>query len=86
MSSAAINAKITEAVTAYESGDLDTALTKLESAEMLMAALPDSTKDNTELKWDRESLNRLKSDIRRRQNAALGFRRQSMRFVRETES
>jgi hypothetical protein len=73
MSVALINTKVTEAITAQEGGDFDTALTKLRSAAMLIAAKPDTDFDGEKLLWDREQIRLLINEIRRAKSGSRGI-------------
>lgn len=70
---AQINTKVSEAITASEGGDFDTALVKLRSAKMLLASLPNSKTAETELEWDRAALDSLIADFKRELTAATGI-------------
>lgn len=70
---AQINTKVAEAITASEAGDFDTALVKLRSAKMLLASLPNSKTEETELEWDRLALDSLIADFKREATAAHGI-------------
>jgi hypothetical protein len=83
MSVALINQKVTEAITAQEGGDFDTALTKLRSAAMLIAAKPDTVFDGEELIWDRENIRLLINEVRRAKSGSRGIVQQPVsRFSR----
>lgn len=80
MSVASINTKVGEAVTAWEAGDVDTAITKLTSAAMLMDGLPDSERQGASLTWNREGIDRMLTRLNKIKAANTGIQRQQMRF------
>lgn len=82
MSVATINTKVAEAVTAIEAGDYTTAQTKLESATILLAALPDQEQDGTSLRWDRSAIQRMLEVVAKKVSAANGVVRQTMTWKR----
>lgn len=73
MSAALINTKVTEAVTAQESGDWDTALSKLRSAAILLAGKPDTDFDGEKLLWDREAIMNMIEELKRQKSTARGI-------------
>lgn len=70
MSFSEFNTKIDEAVTAYESGDLATAVAKLDVAMVLMAKLPDGGADGTQMQWGRRDLLEARKQWRNQLNAS----------------
>lgn len=63
---AAINALASAAADAVLAGDFTTALSKAKAARVMLAVLPDSKgTDNTELKYDRVSMDRLIAQLER---------------------
>ena len=73
MSAALINTKVSEAIDAQEAGDFATALSKLRSAKMLLAAKPDTKFSDEELVWNRDSIDAAIAEIRRAAAAKSGF-------------
>ncbi len=67
---ASIDSKVSEAVTAIESGDWDTAMTKLIAAEALLAVKPDTRNGRTEIEYSEQRIRNLMVTVRRQQNAA----------------
>jgi hypothetical protein len=65
-----INTKVLEAVAANEIGDYATALTKLRSARMLLAGVPDTRSGNDGLTWDRASIDAMMTEIQQQQTRA----------------
>ena len=90
MSIAAINTKVSEAVTAHEAGDIDTALTKLRSARMLLNAKPNSTgPDGSKLEWDRRDIDLMIKDLEKEKSKSLaaasgGIQRTKTNYVNPT--
>lgn len=70
ITSADIQTKIEEAVTAQESGDFATAITKLRSAKMMLAGLPNISTGDVNTGWDRASIDNMISALEREQSAA----------------
>lgn len=56
MSVTAYNAKIDEAVTAYEAGDVSGAVDKLDVALVLLSKVPDGADGGASMTWDRGHL------------------------------
>ncbi len=75
-----INTKVDAAITAAESGDHTTAVKYLRSALMAMNAMPDARKGNHELKWDRESLQRLLEHEEKLAASQSGMAKNLLRF------
>lgn len=68
---AAINALASAAADAVLAGDFTTALAKAKAARVMLAVLPDSKgTDNTELKYDRASLDALILQLERDNTAS----------------
>jgi len=85
MSAALINTKVTEAVAAWESGDTATALSKLRSAKMLLAGIPDTdAADGLGLTWDRAAIDSLIADIKQSRAAAVGVQRTKITYTGPT--
>lgn len=92
MSAETINSKVESAVTAIESGDWSTAISKLMAAKALLSATPDQRHGgNSELRWDRNAINELISECKQQQASASGvgassgaLQFQKIRFVRDT--
>jgi len=82
MSVSDINSKISEAISAQESGDYATAIIKLRSAQMLMAGMPDAGSDGEQLRWDRAAIDRMLSELQRQQSASGGLRFTKIKFKR----
>lgn len=55
---------IDAAVTAYQAGDLSTALVQARSAQLLLIGNPDATDGAHDLKWDRQSIQNFIDDIK----------------------
>lgn len=70
ITAAQIAAKVTEAVTAAESGDYATAISRLQSAKAFLIALPDTEHDGTKNTWDRGAIDKLIADYRLEQTRA----------------
>lgn len=60
-----VNTKVAAAVAAHEGGDTATALLYLRSARMLLAGLPDVTKGDRSLRYDRASIDNMIQDLER---------------------
>lgn len=83
MGPAEINSKVAEAIAANEAGDPATALTKLRSAHMMIAALPNATgPDGVSLQWDRAAVLSLIAQVQAQQGAAGGIRRTKISYRR----
>lgn len=84
MSVASINTRCAVAAAAIDAGDFATALSNLRSARVLMAALPDSSKGDTSLRWDRASIDRMIADLTQQQTQTTmrsrGIRRTSINY------
>lgn len=80
---AEINTKVNEAVTAIEAGNWSTALSKLLAAQALLAGKADSRTLtlNTELRWDRNAIDRLILQVRQQQGAGKGIQRTDLTHV-----
>lgn len=72
MSVTSINSTVEAAVTAYESGDLDTAITKLSTAAIYLAAKPDTDFDGEKLIWNREAVQSMIQEIKRQRASQRG--------------
>lgn len=87
---AEIDSKVDEAVTAIESGDFSTALTKLLSAKALLSGKPDTRGRTTEMRYDRRSIDSLITDVRKQQTAsqaaALGIQSTNIKYVPTTDT
>jgi hypothetical protein len=90
MSLASIKTLVAAAVAAQEAGDLATAITKLTSAQLLFAAVPNSRSGADGLDFDRASIDRMISTLRQRQTNAeissTGIRTMKTRYVRPRSS
>ena len=78
-----INTYVAAAVAANEAGDIDTALSKLRSARMLLVGVPDSASfEGVSLRWDRSSIDAMIVDLQKQQTSATvsrgGIRRTSV--------
>jgi pyruvate kinase len=83
MSVADINSKVAEAIAANESGDYATALTKLRSAQMLLAATPNATgHDGVGLQWDRQAIASMIAEVSRQASASGGIQRTRVTYRR----
>lgn len=72
MSVSALQTKIAEAIAANEAGDLATAETKVRSALMLLASMPNARTNIGGQDWDRSALTSLLQQIRAARNEADG--------------
>ena len=81
-----INSKVDEAVNAIETGNLSTAMTKLLSAQALMAATPDRKFRTSELAYDRRSIGDLIKTVRRQQHAGAGMQISNIEKVSTTDT
>lgn len=80
---ATINEKVTAAVTAIESADWDTALTKLYAAKALLATLPSRTaKEGVELEYDAAAIDSLIDSINRQRVASVGLQSTEIVYAR----
>lgn len=70
MSAAAVQTKCSEAVALSEAGDYAGAISKLLSAKMLLAGMPNAMKEGASLQWDRASIDSLIGQIRQQQAAS----------------
>jgi len=68
-----INAAVDAAIAANEAGDRATAITKLETAAMILAGLPDQQQADAELKWDRAAIDRMLTYLRRLSGTSSGI-------------
>lgn len=77
-----IDTKVRAASTALEAGDNAGALLLMESAQILLAGMPDSERERDSLTWDRNSIAATIRSIRLRMNAAKGLRFSKIKRVR----
>lgn len=85
MSANLINTKVAAAIAASEAGDYATATTLVESAKLLLAAMPDrQAGDGVTLTWDRAAIDTLLAHYRRRAGAAVGITRTKITYTRPT--
>lgn len=84
MASAAsqVNTKLSAASVALEAGDSAAALLLLESAQILLAGIPDTQRGNDQLTWDRSAIANTIKTLRQRRNAAAGLRSTKLKRVR----
>lgn len=80
---ALIEAKVTAAIAADEDGDVARALQLMEQAQMLLAVTPDGKIEEEAVNWDRESINHVVSNLRRRSAASAGIVTHEVKYVRE---
>lgn len=81
-----IRTKVSEAVTAQEAGDYDTALAKLRSARMLLAGLPKRSKHGeNEMEFDVAQLDQMIKDLQSQATAAAGIKLTKITFAQATE-
>lgn len=86
MSLADVRAKITEAVAANETGDFATAITKLRSAQMLLAAIPTrSRQGESEIAFEQERISGLLAELTRQNAGAQSIQRTKFTFSRVTD-
>lgn len=85
MSANLVNTKVAAAIAASEARDYATATTQLESANALLAAMPDrQAGDGVGLTWDRAAIDSLLAHFRRRAAAATGITRTKITYTRPT--
>lgn len=72
---AEINTAMNEAITAQEAGDYETALSKLRSVKMRLAAKPDIEFEREKMLWDREAIDAIYNELKRLQATQSGSAR-----------
>lgn len=80
-----IKSRILAADTAALAGDHATALEYAESAERLLAGLPDSRFGETEMKWMRDAIARVIDRVEKRVSASTGIQVQKRTYVNVTD-
>jgi hypothetical protein len=78
----AVNNKVLAAIDASEAGDHDAALELMEQASMALAVVPNGKIEDAEVGWDRESIDRVIANLRRRVNRKGGVVMQAVRYER----
>ncbi len=84
MAAADLNARVTAAVAAIDTGDWATALTNLLAAKAYLIGLPNSsTPGGGGLQWDRATIDQLINDVKAKRSAAtVGIQTTDFQFVR----
>ncbi|TWU15970.1 hypothetical protein [Allorhodopirellula heiligendammensis] len=77
-----ITDKVFEAIEADEAGDVDRALQLMQQAQLALSVLPDGKNEDSEMSFDRESISRAVSELKRKRNAKCGVVTQEIRRVR----
>ena len=80
MSATEINSKTAEAVAAIGAGEHETALRKLNAVKALLAGMPNVTHGEERLEWDREHIDTLITQIRRREVGKAGVVRSKIAY------
>jgi hypothetical protein len=84
MSATDIQGKIASAIAASEAGDYTTAVQKLRSAKMLMAAIPAVQHAEERIEYNQTALDKMITDFQKLEAAAGGLQRRPMTYVRTT--
>lgn len=80
-----VNTKVGLAATSIEAADYAQALIYLRSAKAYLAALPDSAKGDSSLKWRGSEIDALIDECKSASTAATGIQRQGIKYVHPTE-
>lgn len=85
-----VNSLVAAGVDYISAGDYDQAIVELTKAEAILAVIPDTESDNSQLEFDRESLPKTIANVRQLGNKSAGsstggLRRTSITYARVTD-
>ena len=78
ITTAEINTKMNEAITYQEAGEYSSALAKVRSVKMMLAAKPDTEFDREKLIWNREAIDEIYAELKRLSGTESGSLRGSI--------
>lgn len=79
---AQVNTLADAASAAVEAGDFATGLAKLRAAQILLAAIPDQSQEQTELRYDRRAIEAAIATCQMASSTQTGIQYQKVRYVR----